>query len=128
MLPYVAHLILLGVLVAAGLLETQSLLYYALISAFFIASAYYVRTIPSLRLWRTIWIVAGAGVFGFPLFVALIFVLGKTLMTIVDTGISVIVALTTSLVIGALIGDRFCKNEITDHSCRLRCALACCWW
>ncbi len=107
----IAYLILFGVLVASGLVETERFLAYTLVTVFFTASAYYIRTIPSLSLWRAIWIVAGAGIFGFPLFVTLLLVLGKTLVPIIDAGISVIVTLATSVVIGALIGDRLGKRR-----------------
>lgn len=98
-------------LAIGGLLEIQRFVSIILASGFFIVLGYYIRTIPSPRLWRAIWIFIGMGVIGFPLFIVLIIVLGRTLAAIADFGVLVVVVLVTSAAIGAVVGDRLGKRR-----------------
>jgi len=110
-LPYFVIAILLGVLVVIGLLDMQHFLGYAVITLFFIAFAYYGRTIPSLGLRRVIWIVlVGVGLIGFPIFVVSGLLFAKVLTSIIGSFLSLIVIYSTSMIVGMLIADRIGKK------------------
>jgi hypothetical protein len=111
-LPYFVIAILSGVLAAMGLLDIQHFLEYTLITPFFIAFAYYYRTIPSLALPRVIWdVLVGVGLIGFPIWVESSLLLAKILTSIVGSFPSLVILYGTSMIVGVLVADWIGKRR-----------------
>ncbi|MEM3458464.1 MAG: hypothetical protein QXN36_02400 [Candidatus Bathyarchaeia archaeon] len=82
-----------------------------MVTTAFIALSYYVRTTSSLRLWRIIWIIAGIGVIGFPLFIIMNFLVIKALSPIIGFWIPFSITMATSISVGAFVGDHVGKRR-----------------
>jgi len=65
-LPFIVVLMVYGVLVRLGLRTLMELLIYASFTSALIAT-HVIFGKTSLKIWRTVWIVFGVGVVGFPL-------------------------------------------------------------
>ena len=110
-LPYFVMLILLGMLVVAGFVEAQFLFEYVIVTALAIAFAYYIRTTSSRAVWRAIWIMAGIGLVGFPIFLVLNFLLIKTLSPVVGFLMPFSITMAAAVLVGAFVGDQIGKRR-----------------
>jgi len=104
-------LILLGMLVVAGFVEAQFLFEYVIVTALAIAFAYYIRTTSSRAVWRAIWIMAGIGLVGFPIFLVLNFLLIKTLSPVVGFLMPFSITMAAAVLVGAFVGDQIGKRR-----------------
>jgi hypothetical protein len=111
LIPFAAVLATYSALVYLGIAEVNQLLTYLIVTIIAIAIAYYVRTIPSSKLWRKIWIVMGVGAIGFPLAIAL-GLLFNAILTPVTSGIlPYVLAYVAAIVLGGLLGDQIGKRR-----------------
>jgi hypothetical protein len=111
LIPFTAVLAVYGVLTYLGLAELDELLIYMGVTIVAIATAYYVRTNPSPRLWRTIWVLSGIGVIGFPISVVLAILLVKALSPIIGWWPPLALSMATAIIIGGLLGDQIGKRR-----------------
>ncbi len=81
---------------------------YFIVTFFFIGSAYYLRKVYSLRVWKGIWVMLGIGLAGFPTAVASAIILIKYLGLpwFISLPISFIMAIIIGGYIGSYIGRR----------------------
>lgn len=112
LVPFVVMLIVLGALFLQGVTTLTELLEAAVITSVCIAIAYYIRKTSSLTIWRTVWILfVGVGVIGFPLSLALSFLLVNTLGPVLGFLPPFLLSLGIAVLVGALLGDRLGKRR-----------------
>lgn len=111
LLPFVAILIVLGALFLQGVTALTELLKYALVTSMLIATAYYIRRISSLKLWRMIWIMFGACGIGTLILGVLLGVFGKTLVLLLGPWPALLLSFGVAIALGALLGDYIGKRR-----------------
>jgi hypothetical protein len=111
LLPFVIILIVLGALFLQGVTTLTELLGYAVVTSAFITVAYYIRKTSSLTVWRTVWILFGVGVIGFPVSVASAILLVNTLGSVIGFFPPFLLSLGIAVLAGAFLGDRLGKRR-----------------
>ncbi|MCL6578709.1 MAG: hypothetical protein K6T73_04900 [Candidatus Bathyarchaeota archaeon] len=111
LLPFVAVLTVYGVLVSLELYEMIRVITYLVVTSVAIAAAYYIRTNPSHGLWRILWILFGVGIIGFPLSIALSFLLVNTISPIAGRLHLVLLSMLIAILVGGFLGDRLGKKR-----------------
>jgi hypothetical protein len=111
LVPFTAVLAVYSVLVYLGIAELNQLLTYIIVTVIAIAISYYLRTIPSSKLWRKIWIVIGVGVIGFPLAIALGLLFNAILRPVTGWVLPNLLAYVAAIVLGGLLGDQIGKRR-----------------
>ena len=111
LLPFVAILIVLGALFLQGVTTLTELLKYAVVTSVLTATAYYIRKINSLKVWRAVWILLGVGVIGTLILVVLMGVFGKTLVLVFGPGPALLLSFGIAIPVGALLGDFIGKRR-----------------
>lgn len=111
LMPFIAVLAVFGVLIYLGLAELDKLLIYIGVSIIAVSTAYFLRTNPSPKLWRTIWVLFGIGVIGFPLLVASAILLVKVLSPITGWLSPFFISMGIAIIIGGLLGDQIGKRR-----------------
>jgi len=111
LLPFVAILIVLGALFLQGVTTLTELLKYAVVTSVLTATAYYIRKINSLKVWRAVWILLGVGVIGTLILVVLMGVFGKTLVLVFGPGPALLLSFGIAIPVGALLGDYIGKRR-----------------
>jgi hypothetical protein len=110
-LPFVAILIVLGALFLQGVTTLTEVLRYAIVTSVLVTTAYYIRKINSLKVWRVIWILLGVGGIGTLTLVVLLGVFGKTLVLHLGPELALLLSFGTAIVLGALLGDYIGKRR-----------------
>ncbi|MHA2208371.1 MAG: hypothetical protein ACXABV_04310 [Candidatus Thorarchaeota archaeon] len=109
--PFVAMLIVYIVLVSLGIWLPSSIFAYVAITPPFIASAYYIRTVRSRRLWRGIFIGVGSCFIGcWFIMLPIAFIFGP-LIRLAPWWLGVPVFFGGSLTLGGFIGDWLGKRR-----------------
>lgn len=111
LVPFCAMLIVDALLVHYGLREVVDVLTGIVITIIAIAGAYYIRTIPSPRLWKAVWIVIGVGMFGFPILVSLLFLVANPLIPVIGGVPSILSCAVISALAGAWLGNQVGKRR-----------------
>jgi hypothetical protein len=111
LLPFVLILVVLGALFLQGVTTLTELLKYAVVTSVMIGTAYYIRKINSLKVWRAIWILLGACGIGTLILVVLMGVFGKTLVLVFGPGPALLLSFGIAIPAGALIGDYIGKRR-----------------
>lgn len=111
LLPFAVILAVLGALFLQGTTTFTELLTYAVITSVLIATAYYVRKINSLNVWRAIWILLGVGVIGLLIMVPLKILLVDTLGAVLGWLPSFLLCYGIAVLVGALLGDYIGKRR-----------------
>ena len=111
LLPFAVILAVLGALFLQGTTTFTELLRYAVITSVLIATAYYIRKINSLKLWRAIWILLGASVIGLLIMVPLKILLVDTLGAVLGWLPSFLLCYGIAVLVGALLGDYIGKRR-----------------
>ena len=111
LLPFVAILIVHVALLLQGVTTLTELLKYAVITSVMIGTAYYIRKINSLKMWRAIWILLGACGIGTLILVVLLGVFGKTLVLVLGPGPALLLSFGIAVPVGALLGDYVGKRR-----------------
>jgi hypothetical protein len=87
------------------------LLKYAVVTSVMIGTAYYIRKINSLKVWRAIWILLGATVIGLLILVPLKILLVDTLGAVIGWLPSFLLCYGIAVLVGALLGDYIGKRR-----------------
>jgi hypothetical protein len=111
LIPFIATLAIFSVLVYWGIAEVNQLLTYLIVTVIAVAIAYYVRTIPSTKLWRKIFIITGVGAIGFPLAITLGFLFHVILTPVTSSVLSYVLAYVIAVVLGGVLGDKIGKRR-----------------
>lgn len=111
LLPFVAILMVLGTLFLQGVTMLTEVLRYAIITGVLTATAYYIRKINSLKVWRAIWILLGACGIGTLILVVMLGVFGKILVLSLGPELALLLSFGTAIVLGALLGDYIGKRR-----------------
>jgi hypothetical protein len=112
LLPFVAILVVLGALFLQGVMALTEVLKYAVVTSVLIATAYYIRKINSLKVWRIVWVLfVGVGVIGTLTLVVLLGVFGKTLVLSLGPEPALLLSFGVAIVLGALVGDYIGKRR-----------------
>jgi hypothetical protein len=114
LLPFVLILAVLGALFLQGATTLTELLKYAVVTSVMIGTAYYIRKINSLKVWRAIWILLGACGICMLVLVVLLGVFGKTLVLVFGPGArapALLLSFGIAIPVGALLGDYIGKRR-----------------
>jgi membrane protease YdiL (CAAX protease family) len=111
LMPFIAVLAVFGVLIYLGLEGLGTLLTYIGVTTIAVATSYFLRKNSSPRLWRTIWVLGGIGVIGFPISVVLAILLTKALSPIAGWPPPLFLSIAIAIIIGGLLGDQIGKRR-----------------
>ena len=111
LLPFVAILIVHVALLLQGVMALTEVLKYAIVTSVMIGTAYYIRKINSLKMWRAIWILLGACGIGTLILGVLLGVFGKTLVLLLGPGPALLLSFGVAIALGALLGDYIGKRR-----------------
>jgi hypothetical protein len=111
LLPFVAILIVHVALLLQGVMALTEVLKYAIVTSVMIGTAYYIRKINSLKMWRAIWILLGVGGIGTLILVVLLGVFRKTLVVRLGPELALLLSFGIAIALGAILGDYIGKRR-----------------
>jgi hypothetical protein len=111
LIPFLAISVIFSLLVYFGIAQLNQLVTYLIVTTIAIAIAYYLRTIPSSKLWRGVWIMIGVGIIGAPIAITLGLLFHVILTPITNGVVSYVLAYVIAVVLGVVLGDKIGKKR-----------------